>query len=150
MSEPCVRVVVPPHGEGLELPAYQTALSAGCDLRAAVVDPLPLDPGQRIPVPTGLRLAIPEGFEAQVRPRSGLALRHGVTVPNSPGTIDADYRGELMVLLANLGSDPVVIRRGERIAQLVIAPVVQARFELVADLDDTERGEGGFGSTGTA
>ena len=95
-------------------------------------------------------MAIPEGFEAQVRPRSGLALRHGVTVPNSPGTIDADYRGELMVLLANLGSDPVVIRRGERIAQLVIAPVVQARFELVADLEDTERGEGGFGSTGTA
>lgn len=149
MSQPVVEVVVLPHGEGLALPAYQTALSAGCDLRAAVTEALVLQPGDRFPVPTGLRIAIPAGFEGQVRPRSGLALRNGVTVPNSPGTIDADYRGELMVLLANLGADPFVVNRGERIGQLVIAPIVQAVFQTVADLDSTQRGEGGFGSTGT-
>lgn len=149
MPKPIIQVVVLPHGEGLELPAYQTALSAGCDLRAAVRDPLPLDPGERKAVPTGLRIAIPAGYEVQVRPRSGLALRNGVTVPNAPGTIDADYRGELMVLLANYGSEPFLIRRGTRIAQMVVAPVVQVELVQVDSLDDTERGDGGFGSTGT-
>jgi dUTP pyrophosphatase len=148
VSEPRIEVVVLPHGEGMELPRYQTALSAGADVRAAVTEPLVLAPGDRIPVPTGLRMAIPAGFEVQVRPRSGLALRHGVTVPNAPGTIDADYRGELMVLLANYGAEPFTIQRGDRVAQLVVAPVVQARLEVVTSLDATERGSGGFGSTG--
>lgn len=145
---PVVRVVVLPHAEGLELPAYQTAWSAGCDLRAAVTTSVVLQPGDRAAVPTGLRIAIPPGFEGQVRPRSGLALRQGLTVANAPGTIDADYRGELQVLLINLGAEPVRIERGDRIAQLVIAPVVQAELAVVADLDDTPRGAGGFGSTG--
>lgn len=150
MEQPCIDVVVLPHGEGMELPRYQTALSAGCDVRAAVTESLRLEPGERYPVPTGFRIAIPAGYEVQVRPRSGLALRHGVTVPNAPGTIDADYRGELMILLANYGSEPFVIARGDRIAQLVVAPVVQAAFRTVASLDDTERGSGGFGSTGVS
>ncbi|MCO4743630.1 MAG: dUTP diphosphatase [Proteobacteria bacterium] len=150
MSMPVVQVVVLPHAEGLALPAYHTPLSAGCDLRAALTETLVLQPGDRFPVPTGLRIAIPAGFEGQVRPRSGLALRHGVTVPNAPGTIDADYRGELMVLLANLGSEPFAIEHGSRIGQLVIAPVVQAEFAVVSDLDTTIRGDGGFGSTGTS
>lgn len=150
MSTPSVQVVVLPHGEGLELPSYQTPLSAGCDLRAAVRDPLPLDAGGRVLVPTGLKIAIPAGFEAQVRPRSGLALRNGLTVLNTPGTIDADYRGELMVVLFNTSDEAFLIRRGERIAQLVIAPVVQAAFDVVETLDATDRGAGGFGSTGTS
>ncbi len=143
-----LRVVVLPHGEGLDLPHYATAHSAGCDLRAAVEAPWVLAPGERAAVPTGLRIAIPSGHEGQVRPRSGLALRHGVTVANAPGTIDADYRGELKVLLINLGDAPFRIERGARIAQLVLAPVVQGRWAVVETLEDTARGEGGFGSTG--
>ena len=138
------------HGEGLPLPAYQTAGSAGLDLVAAIPDeaPLSLLPGARALVPTGLAIALPHGMEAQVRPRSGFALKSGVTVLNAPGTIDADYRGEVQVLLINHGAEPVVIRRGDRIAQMVVAPVVQAALELVEELPDTARGAGGFGSTG--
>ena len=147
---PTVPIVRLPHGEGLPLPAYETAQAAGMDLRAAVPDdePLTLRPGSRFPVPTGLAFALPPGFEGQVRPRSGLALRAGVTCLNTPGTIDADYRGEVKVILINLGEEDFVIRRGERIAQLVIAPVVQAVWSEAASLDDTARGAGGFGSTG--
>jgi len=139
-----------PHSEGLPLPAYETAHAAGMDLRAAVAEdaPVVLEPGHRKLIPTGLCIALPEGFEAQVRPRSGLALRHGITCLNSPGTVDADYRGELQVILINHGAEPFTVRRGERIAQMVIAPVVQARWVEVEALDDTARGEGGFGSTG--
>jgi dUTP pyrophosphatase len=132
------------------LPAYQTSEAAGLDLMAAVADsePLTLAPGQYALVPTGLAIALPPGFEAQVRPRSGLAAKHGVTVLNSPGTIDADYRGEIKVILINHGTAPFVIKRGERIAQMVIAPVVQAALVPVATLSTTDRGTGGFGSTG--
>jgi dUTP pyrophosphatase len=139
-----------PHAEGLPLPAYETEQAAGMDLRAAVPHdaPLTLQPGARAAVPTGLAFALPPGFEGQVRPRSGLALKSGVTCLNTPGTIDADYRGEVKVILVNLGEEDFVIRRGERIAQLVIAPVVQATWTEVASLDDTTRGAGGFGSTG--
>lgn len=139
-----------PHAEGLALPAYETEGSAGMDLRAAVPEdqPLTLAPGARVLAPTGLKMVLEPGFEAQVRPRSGLALKHGITCLNSPGTIDADYRGEVGVILANLGSEPFVVRRGERIAQMVIAPCVQARVEAVDSLDETARGAGGFGSTG--
>ncbi len=145
-----VMVVQLPHARGLPLPSYQTMSAAGLDLVAAVQDgnPLTLQPGERGLVPTGLVLQIPEGYEAQVRPRSGLALRHGVTVLNSPGTIDADYRGEVMVLLINLGADTVNISRGERIAQLVFSPITQATFITVKGVSDTARGSGGFGSTG--
>lgn len=143
-----VEIRVLTHGEGLELPSYATALSAGCDLRAAVQEPVVLEPGQREAIPCGLQIALPPGFEAQVRPRSGLAFRHGVTVANAPGTIDADYRGEVKVLLINLGSAPFQVRRGERIAQLVIAPVVHVAWTVVDALNSTERGDGGFGSTG--
>ena len=136
------------HGEGLPVPSYATAGSAGADLRAAVDADCWIAPGGRRLVPTGFRVAIPPGYEGQVRPRSGLALRHGVTLPNAPGTIDSDFRGELQVLLANLGERPFRVRRGDRIAQLVIAPVEAARFEPRAALEATERGEGGFGSTG--
>lgn len=139
-----------PHAEGLPLPAYQTAEAAGLDLVAAVPDsaPMTLAPGQYALVPTGLAIALPPGFEAQVRPRSGLAAKHGVTVLNSPGTIDADYRGEIKVILINHGAAPFVIKRGERIAQMVVAPVVQAALVPVASLSETDRGAGGFGSTG--
>jgi len=139
-----------PHGEGLALPAYQSAQSAGLDLLAAVPEdaPVTLSSGQYALVPTGLAIALPVGYEAQVRPRSGLAAKHGVTVLNAPGTIDADYRGEIGVLLINHGSAPFVIRRGERIAQMVITPVSCADFVPVASLTTTERGSGGFGSTG--
>jgi dUTP pyrophosphatase len=139
-----------PHAEGLALPAYQSAHAAGLDLLAAVPDdkPLTMAPGQRALVPTGLMIAVPPGHEAQVRPRSGLALKHGVTVLNSPGTVDADYRGEVSVLLINHGDAPFTIRRGERIAQLVIAAVTQANLVAVASLSSTDRGSGGFGSTG--
>jgi dUTP pyrophosphatase len=139
-----------PHGEGLPLPACQSADAAGMDLLAAVpeAEPLTLQPGAHALVPTGLIIALPKGYEAQVRPRSGLAARHGVTVLNAPGTIDADYRGELRVLLINHGEAPFAIRRGERIAQMVIAPVIQAELVRVAALDTTDRGSGGFGSTG--
>jgi len=139
-----------PHGEGLPLPAYETAHAAGMDLRAAVPEhePVILRPGGRDAVPTGLAMALPPGFEAQVRPRSGLALRAGVTCLNTPGTIDADYRGEVKVILVNLGEEDFTIRRGDRIAQLVVAPVSQAHWRETAELDQTARGEGGFGSTG--
>jgi dUTP pyrophosphatase len=139
-----------PHGEGLELPAYQTAHAAGLDLLAAVPDdaPLELAPGRHALIPTGLRIALPSGYEAQIRPRSGLAAKHGVTVLNAPGTVDADYRGELGVLLINHGDRPFTIRRGERIAQMVIAQVARAELAAAATLPDTERGSGGFGSTG--
>jgi dUTP pyrophosphatase len=138
------------HAEGLPLPAYETEHAAGMDLRAAVPEDAPFDlrPGQRAAIPTGLTMAIPPGFEGQVRPRSGLALRSGVTCLNTPGTIDADYRGEVKVILVNLGEDDFTIRRGDRIAQLVIAPVTAAAWNEVATLDETARGEGGFGSTG--
>jgi dUTP pyrophosphatase len=147
---PTVPITRLPHGEGLPLPAYETAQAAGMDLRAAVPDdePLTLRPGSRFPVPTGIAFALPPGFEAQVRPRSGLAFKHGVTCLNSPGTVDADYRGEVKVILVNHGEEDFVIRRGERIAQLVIAPVVQAAWAEVDSLDETVRGAGGFGSTG--
>jgi dUTP pyrophosphatase len=139
-----------PHGEGLPLPAYQSAHAAGLDLVAAVAEnaPLVLAPGKHALVPTGLAIALPAGFEAQVRPRSGLAAKHGVTVLNSPGTIDADYRGEIQVILINHGAEPFAIKRGERIAQMVIAAVVQAELVVMAKLSDTDRGAGGFGSTG--
>ncbi len=143
-----VRVKRLPHGVGLPLPRYATALSAGADLLAAVGERVVLAPGERVAVPTGLVLEIPPGYEGQVRPRSGLALRRGLTVANAPGTIDADYRGEVKVLLINLGREPVTITRGDRIAQLVIAPVVRVRLEEVEELADTGRGSGGFGSTG--
>jgi dUTP pyrophosphatase len=143
-------VQILPHGEGLPLPAYQTAHAAGLDLLAAVPAdaPLVLAPGSHAMVPTGLSIALPDGFEAQVRPRSGLAARHGVTVLNSPGTVDADYRGEICVLLINHGREPFTIRRGERIAQLVISAVVRAELSVATTLSTTARGSGGFGSTG--
>ena len=137
-----------PHAEGLDLPRYETAGAAGMDLMAAVSDMLTLAPSERAAVPTGLAVAIPEGYEAQVRPRSGLAFRHGLTILNAPGTIDSDYRGEIKVLLINLGADPVRIERGMRIAQMVLAPVCRASLDLVHTLDETGRGDGGFGSTG--
>jgi dUTP pyrophosphatase len=147
---PTIAVMRLPHGEGLPLPAYETEHAAGMDLRAAVPEeaPIILRPGDRHAVPTGLCLAIPPGFEGQVRPRSGLALRHGVTCLNSPGTVDADYRGEVKVILVNHGPENFVVRRGERIAQLLISPVVQAAWREVDSLEATARGEGGFGSTG--
>jgi dUTP pyrophosphatase len=139
-----------PHAEGLALPAYQSADAAGLDLVAAVPEnaPLILAPGKHAMVPTGLAIALPPGFEAQVRPRSGLAAKHAVTVLNSPGTIDADYRGEISVILINHGEAPFTIRRGERVAQMVIAPVVQAELVVASALSTTDRGGGGFGSTG--
>ncbi len=136
------------HGRGLDLPAYATSGAAGMDLRAAVEEPLVLEPGGRALVPTGLKIAVPPGYEAQVRARSGLALRHGILLPNAPGTIDADYRGEVGVILANLGDEPFRIQRGDRIAQLVLAPVARAAWRRVDHLEPTERGGGGFGHTG--
>jgi dUTP pyrophosphatase len=140
-----------PHGKDLPLPSDQSALAAGLDLLAAVpaAAPLQLAPGARVLVPTGIAIALPEGHEAQVRPRSGLAARHGLTILNAPGTIDADYRGEIQVLLVNLGAEAAAITRGMRIAQLVIAPVSRARLTEVPSLDATARGSGGFGSTGS-
>jgi dUTP pyrophosphatase len=143
-----LEVEVLAHARGLPLPAYATAGSAGLDLAAAVAEPLTLAPLARVLVPTGLKLAIPAGYEGQVRPRSGLALKHGLSIPNAPGTIDSDYRGELQVLLVNLGQVPVTIERGQRIAQLVIAPVVRAVPVEVRTLDATQRGAGGFGHSG--
>lgn len=146
-----IRVQRLPHAEGLPLPRYETSGAAGMDLIAALVqgEVLTLEPGARAMVPTGLAIALPEGFEAQVRPRSGLAAKNGVTVLNSPGTIDCDYRGEVKVILINLGQEAFAIERGTRIAQMVVAPVTQAGFTEVAALDETARGAGGFGSTGT-
>ena len=141
-----------PHNSDLPLPAYETADSAGMDLRAAVPEdaPLVIRPGDRFAVPTGLSMAIPRGFEGQVRPRSGLALKSGITCLNTPGTVDSDYRGEVKVILINLGAEDFTVRRGDRIAQMVIAPVIQAVVVEVSDLDETARGAGGFGSTGAA
>ncbi len=151
MSSPQLRLRRLPHGEGLPLPRYQSAHAAGLDLGAAVDADAPatLAPGARALIPTGFAIALPEGFEAQVRPRSGLAAHHGVTVLNTPGTIDADYRGEIQVILINLGAEPFTVTRGLRIAQLVIAPVARAAVVEVDTLDDTARGSGGFGSTGS-
>lgn len=150
MTDP-VRVLLQrlPHGEGLPLPGYATEDSAGMDLLAAVVDPVMIQPNARALIPTGIALALPSGYEAQVRPRSGLALKHGLTVLNSPGTIDADYRGEVQVILVNLGEEPVTIARGMRIAQLVLAPVTRGRLDVSTTLPASARGSGGFGSTGT-
>ena len=137
-----------PEGDDLPLPAYMTAGAAGADICAAVASDLVIGPGERALVPTGFSLAIPAGYEVQIRPRSGLALRHGVTLLNTPGTIDADYRGPVGVIVANFGAEPFVVRRGERIAQLVLAPVARADFALENELDATRRAAGGFGSTG--
>ena len=143
-----VPLTVLPHGEGLALPTYATEGSAGCDLRAAIEADLTISPGGRALVPTGIALAIPPGFEGQVRMRSGLAHDRGLALLNAPGTVDSDYRGELSVIVANLGSEPVTIRRGDRIAQMVFAPVTRADFERVLELPTSARDTGGFGSTG--
>lgn len=147
-ERPTISVQRLPHAEGLELPSYATEGAAGADLSAAVETELELAPGERAAVPTGLVLEIPAGWEGQVRPRSGLAIRHGLTVVNAPGTIDSDYRGELKVLLVNLGSESVVLRRGDRVAQLVIAPAPRAGFVEAGEVAASDRGSGGFGSTG--
>jgi dUTP pyrophosphatase len=146
-----VRILRLDHSAGLPLPAYQSASAAGFDLLAAVPEgaPLVIAPGAWAAVPTGLAMALPESMEAQVRPRSGLAARHGITVLNAPGTIDADYRGEVQVLLVNHGKEPFAVTRGMRIAQVIVAPVARATLREVATLDETARGTGGFGSTGT-
>ena len=138
-----------PHAQSMALPEYATPDSAGVDLRAALEKPLFLKPGQRALVPTGLQMALPSGYEAQIRPRSGLALKHGVTLLNTPGTIDADYRGEVKVLVVNLGEESCEISRGDRIAQMVIAPVIKADIVETGELPGTDRGDGGFGSTGS-
>jgi dUTP pyrophosphatase len=143
-----IRVRRLPHGQGLALPSYATAGAAGMDLLAAVEAPVTIDPGKRALIPTGLAIALPAGFEMQVRPRSGLALRNGIVLPNSPGTIDEDYRGEVQVIVLNAGDAPFVVERGMRIAQAVVAPVVRAEWREVESLDDTARSVGGFGSTG--
>ncbi|MBM3607179.1 MAG: dUTP diphosphatase [Alphaproteobacteria bacterium] len=145
-----IRIKILPHGQGLPLPAYQTQQAAGCDLLAAIDEaaPVRLLPGERKLIPTGIALELPQGTEAQVRPRSGLALKNGVTVLNTPGTIDSDYRGEIGVILINLGREPFEITRGARIAQIVFAYFIQARFETADNLASTTRGAGGFGSTG--
>ena len=152
MSRPVIKIKVLPHGQGLELPAYESVTAAGMDVRAALAAdaPLTLAPGAYDMVPTGLAMALPPDYEAQIRPRSGLAAKHGVTVLNTPGTIDSDYRGEVKVILINHGTQPFTVNRGERIAQMVIAPVFQAICETVTELDETARGAGGFGSTGKA
>jgi dUTP diphosphatase len=151
MSAIDVHIMRLPHGQDLPLPSYQSEHAAGLDLLAAVPadGPLMLTPGSRALVPTGIAIALPPGHEAQVRPRSGLAARHGITVLNAPGTIDADYRGEVQVLLINLGGEAVAITRGMRIAQLIVAPVAHARLRATQALDETPRGKGGFGSTGS-
>lgn len=143
-----IAIHVEAHAKDLPLPEYETADSAGMDLRAAIDDTLVVEPGARTLVPTGIRIALPTGTEAQVRPRSGLAIRQGISMVNSPGTIDADYRGEIQVILINHGQEAVTIKRGDRIAQLVIAPVLRATWKKVDDLNETERGQGGFGHTG--
>lgn len=137
-----------PHAEDLQLPSYESEYAAGMDIRAALEEPITLKPGSRKLIPTGLQMALPKGYEAQIRPRSGLAYRNGITMLNTPGTIDADYRGEVKVLAVNLGEEPFLIEHGDRIAQMVIAPVPQAHVLEAETLPDTERGDGGFGSTG--
>lgn len=148
MKDIRVAIATLPHAEGLDLPSYATLHAAGMDLCAAVANDLIIAPGARALVPTGLSIALPEGYEAQVRPRSGLALKHGITVLNSPGTIDADYRGEVQVILANLGTENFTITRGMRIAQMVVAAYARVDWDEVAELPESERGAGGFGSTG--
>ncbi len=148
MSDLPVSVVVLPHAEGLDLPAYATQHAAGMDLCAAVAEEVILKPGERKLIPTGLSIALPDGYEAQVRPRSGLALKNGIAVLNSPGTIDADYRGEVQVILANLGSEPFTVARGMRIAQMVVTAYERVKWQKLDVLPPTERGAGGFGSTG--
>ena len=143
-----VRISREPGAEDLPLPTYETEHAAGMDLRAAVTEPMTIEAGKRALVPTGLRIALPGGYEAQIRPRSGLAIKHGIILPNSPGTIDADYRGEVQVLLVNLGRETFVVRRGERIAQLVFAPVARATLDGGDALSETARGDRGFGHTG--
>jgi len=137
-----------PEGEGLPLPAYQTGGASGMDLHAAVAHDQVIEPGERALIPTGIKVAVPPGYEAQVRPRSGLALRHGLMIANAPGTIDSDYRGPVQVILHNAGREPFVVRRGDRIAQMVIAPVCRAELTEVEALDETARSDGGFGHTG--
>lgn len=146
---PTIRVQRLPHSQGLSLPGYATSGAAGMDLLAAVTEPLVIAPGARVLVPIGLKIAIPPGHELQVRPRSGLALKNGIVLPNSPGTIDEDYRGELQVIVMNAGQEPFTVERGMRIAQAVLAPVTRAIWQETEALDETVRGEGGFGSTGT-
>jgi dUTP pyrophosphatase len=150
MSAATVQMMRLPHGADLPLPAYQSELAAGLDLLAAVpaLAPVTIEPGGRAMIPTGIAIALPPGTEAQVRPRSGLAAKHGITVLNSPGTVDADYRGEIKVILVNFGSEPFSVERGSRIAQLVIAPVFHAQVSEAENLNETRRGEAGFGSTG--
>ena len=149
MSAINLRIQLLPHAMGLDLPEYQTPGSSGIDLRAAVEEPIIIENGERVMIPTGLKMEIPAGYEGQVRTRSGLAATRGLVVLNSPGTLDADYRGEVKVILMNLGSEPLTINRGERVAQLVIAPVARVVISEVEDVDETIRGSGGFGSTGT-
>ena len=149
MSEVVVKLMPLEHAVGLQLPTYATEKSAGMDLSAALEEALELGPGDRALVPTGLSIALPEGYEAQIRPRSGLAIKHGITVLNTPGTIDADYRGEISVILINHGKHAFTIERGMRIAQMVVEKYETVNWDVVKELDDTERGEGGFGSTGT-
>ncbi len=146
---PEVLLKVLPHGRGLDLPTYATEMAVGMDLAAAVDEDMVLEPGQRGLVPTGFEMAVPRGYEAQVRPRSGLAINNGIIVPNTPGTIDPDYRGEVKVILLNMGTEPFTIRRGMRVAQMVIVPAVRADVRTVDQLPPTERGDGGFGHTGT-
>jgi len=150
MSEVSIQITRLPHGKDIELPSYETVGSAGMDIRAAVLEPISLKPGARALVPSGFKMALPEGYEAQIRPRSGLALKKGITLPNSPGTIDTDYRGEVGVILMNLGHENFVIERGDRIAQMVIAPITVGVWVEASELDETARGQGGFGSTGVA
>ncbi len=150
MSQVSIEITRLPHGSDIPLPSYETSGSAGMDIRAAVEDTIIVAPGKRTLVPTGFKMALPIGFEAQIRPRSGLALKKGITLPNTPGTIDADYRGEVGIILMNLGEEPFVIERGDRIAQMVIAPVTMAVWTETHSLNETIRGEGGFGSTGIA
>lgn len=147
-QEVTVKITREPGCEDIELPGYETEHAAGMDLRAAVTEPETLAPGERKLIPTGIRIALPAGYEAQIRPRSGLAVRNGISMVNSPGTIDADYRGEIRIILINHGQKTFTIARGDRIAQMVVAPVVRACWKLVEDLDETARGTGGFGHTG--
>jgi len=145
---PSVQIQRLPHGEGLDLPHYATLHAAGADLRAAISEDLIIEPGKKVLIPTGFAMSLPDNFEAQVRPRSGLALKYGITVLNTPGTIDADYRGEIGVILINHSDTPFHIHRGDRIAQMIIAPFVQAEWQEVGSLTETDRGAGGFGSSG--
>ncbi len=144
-----VAITREPGCEDIALPSYETEHAAGMDLRAAIAKPLTLQPGARELIPAGIRIALPKGYEAQIRPRSGLAIKHGITLLNSPGTIDADYRGEIRIIMANLGQEPFTIKRGDRIAQLIIAPVTHVTWQETEELDETIRGTGGFGHTGS-